>query len=199
MSVAGMKEAEILTPMRWPSESWSDHFDFVQGDEDGDVMGEAEGTLVSFLDLQQIDHLRVNMTTKLRGKESGFSLTLRLTGQVVRRCVLSGELLSEQVDHQDRFDFVKPDRHQARQQDLVAQVAEDLGTGLEDGPDIWDFEHPPTLVGLIADSLEEALVPFPTVEGAKLADTFAQDPKETELAEKMHPFAALKALKKGAL
>ena len=199
MSVVGMKEEEILAPMKWPSEPWSEHFDFVPAGQEPDTMSEAEGTLVAFLDLQQLERLRVDMTIELRGKGSGFSLKLLLQGTVIRRCALSGEFLSEQVDFKDQFDFVKPARSESRQKKIEAQVAEDLGTGLEEGPDIWDYDQPPTLIGLIADSLEDALDPFPVVEGAAVAHEFAEDPQEGALAEKMHPFAALKALKKDEL
>ena len=196
MSVVGMKEEEVLAPMKWPAEPWAEHFDFVPKGQESDTMGEAEGTLVAFLDLQQLERLRVDMNVELRGKGSGFSLKLWLQGVVVRRCALSGEFLSETVDYKDQFDFVKPARSASRQKKIEAQVAEDLGTGLEEGPDIWDYEQTPTLVGLIADSLEDALDPFPVVDGAAVAQEFAEDPQESALAEKMHPFAALKALKK---
>ena len=33
MSVVGMKEEEILAPMKWPSEPWSEHFDLSQQDK----------------------------------------------------------------------------------------------------------------------------------------------------------------------
>jgi len=43
------------------------------------------------------------------------------------------------------------------------------------------------------------LDPFPVVQGAEVAMEHAQDPKEADLAAKMHPFAALKALKNDKL
>ena len=67
------------------------------------------------------------MTIELRGKGSGFSLKLLLQGTVIRRCALSGEFLSEEVDFKDQFDFVKPARSESRQKKIEAQVAEDLG------------------------------------------------------------------------
>lgn len=199
MSLEGLNEEEILAPMSWPTENWSDHFVFVRTNLDAGVMGEAEGTLVAFLDVQHLVDLRAELSIELKGLGSGFSVTLHLVGSVVRRCVLSGDFLTESIDHRDRFDFVKPAKTESHQKKVEAQVAQDLGTGLEEGPDTWDPEQPPTLIGLIADSLEECLDPFPVVQGAEVAIEHAQDPKEAELAAKMHPFAALKALKNDKL
>ena len=115
MSLEGLNEEEILAPMSWPTENWSDDFELVRTNLDAGVMGEAEGTLVAFLDVQHLVDLRAELSIELKGLGSGFSVTLHLVGSVVRRCVLSGDFLTESIDRRDRFDFVKPAKTESHQ------------------------------------------------------------------------------------
>lgn len=192
MSVKGLKPQELVDDLSWPQASWTDRFDLQREHED------VVATLKAYLDIAQVEELGVQFHVDVRGRGKNKNLCVKLsgTGRFERRCILTGEPLIEAHEFEDRFDFIEPAHSQAAQADMEASWANDMGTGLEEGPDIWDPSQPPTLLGLLIDALEEVLDPAPQKSGASVALQFAQDPREDELATKTHPFAALKALKK---
>ena len=143
-----------------------------------------------------LDILKIPGLTRLKGvfkvrpwHKTGFMLNGHISASVTQECVVTLELVDEEVETDFERSFLPPE--EAAQLEPDEDVEVDFVLESEDPPDILEGTTI-NLLAIISEHLALGLEPYPRKEGAEIADSYQAS--EEELANE-NPFAVLKRLK----